>query len=111
MTVRQKVDQTDLQPPLPSTATTLEGIEFHPNDDVWPVGGLTRSERMKFGIFDRLSRRMVHRLKWALTISLQNKSFSHSSNLHNQFFLFYRVVLRGSDTVHDRIELSHILSF
>ncbi|MCA1444088.1 site-specific integrase [Ensifer sp. IC4062] len=66
---------------------------------------------MKFGIFDRLSRRMVHRLKWGLTISLQNKSFSHSSNLHNQFFLFYRLVLRDADTIHHRIELSHILTF
>lgn len=111
MTLRQKVDPSDLEPALPFAATTLEGVEFDPRGDVWPVGGLTRSERMKFGIFDRLSRRMVHRLKWTLTISLQNKSFSHSSNLHNQFFLFYRLALRDSDTVHDRIELSHILTF
>ncbi|UIJ81941.1 site-specific integrase [Rhizobium leguminosarum] len=50
-------------------------------------------------------------MKWTLNISLQNKSFSHSSNLHNQFFLFYRLVLRDDDTIHDRIELSHILTF
>nr|WP_276574128.1 site-specific integrase [Ensifer sp. IC4062] len=111
MILREEVDPSDLLPPLPSTARTLEGVEFDPRGDIWPVGGLTRSERMKFGIFDRLSRRMVHRLKWGLTISLQNKSFSHSSNLHNQFFLFYRLVLRDADTIHHRIELSHILTF
>ncbi len=111
MILRRKDDPSDLQPPLPSTATTLEGIEFDPRDDVWPVGGLTRSERLKFSIFNRLSNRVVHCLKWALTISLQNNSFSHSSNQHNQFFLFYRLVLRDADTIHDRIELSHILTF
>lgn len=111
MMLREKVDPSDLHPPLPSTATTLEGVEFDPREDDWDVEALAGAMIFKFGIFDRLSRRMVHHLKWAMTISLQNKSYSHSMSQYYRFRSFYKLVLEQADIVHERIELPHILTF
>lgn len=111
MILQEEIDPSELQPPLPSTATTLEGVEFDPREDDWNVGGLTMNLRLKFGIFERLSKAMIHRLKWMILLSLQNKSFSHAKNLHYHFAVLYRLVLNHADTTHQRIELSHILTF
>jgi integrase len=111
MTLRQIADPFDLQPPLPATARTLDGVRFDPPDDDWAIDALVRKQRLRFGEFDRLSKTMVHRLKWAILLSLQNKSFSHARNLHYHFAVFYRSVLSRTDSVHQRIELSHVLTF
>lgn len=106
-----KIEPSELVPPLPSTATTLDGIVFDPRQDDWHVGGLIRPHRIGFGIFSWLSKTVVHRLKWAILLSLQKKSFGHSMNLHYHFKGFYQSVLQHTDNAHHRVELSHILTF
>ncbi len=80
MRLRQKVDPSDLQPPLPATATTLEGVEFDPRKEIGM--SRTRSESaIEFGNLERLSVAMIHGLKWTILPRCQNKSFSHARNL------------------------------
>lgn len=110
MILRQENDPSDLQPPLPLMAMTFEGVAFYPSEDEWAIEGLTRAALIKFGTFPRLSKKMIHRLKWMLSLSLQNKSLSHAKNLHFHFTNFYRSIPDSADTIH-KIELSHILTF
>lgn len=111
MTLHEDIGRNDMVPPLPSAAKTQDDVDFDPRTDTWSVDGLTRKGRMKFGNFESLSKTLIHRLKWAILLSLQNKSFSHANNLLDQFNFFYRSVLKDASTVHQRIELSHILTF
>lgn len=111
MTFRQKVDPSDLQPPLPLKATTFEGVDFHPQMEDWDVGGLVGSLRLTFSDFASLSREMVHRLKWGLLICLQNQSSSYASNKYYRFKSFYRSVLAQHDVVHHQVELPEVLSY
>lgn len=111
MNLNQETDPSELQPPLPSTAKTYDGVEFDPRANIWAVGGLTRQQRLKFDVFSRLTQAVVHRLKWSLLYILQNNSFSHAVNLHYQFLIFYRAVFQNSPSTHGQIELPHLLTF
>ena len=106
-----EMDPSKLIPPLPSAVTTHDGVVFDPRQDDWRVGSLATKARIRFDVFDRLSSRMVHCLKWGLIIALQNTSCSHAVNLYARFKAFYRSVIEATDTIHDEIELSHILTY
>ncbi|MDX0442749.1 site-specific integrase [Sinorhizobium medicae] len=109
--VTARIETSEPEPPLPSTATTFDGIVFDPRQDIWELRTLSRQRLIRFDIFDRLSNTVVHRLKWAMLLYLQNKSIGHSINLHDKFKAFYLSVLQNSETIHHRVELSHILTF
>lgn len=111
MILREQASPSELEPPLPSIATTFDGVEFDPHQDDWNVGGLGGNLRIRFDTFDQLSLAMVHRLKWAFLLAVQNKSSSHAANQYYRFKAFYRSVLARAATILDQIELSHVLTY
>lgn len=111
MTSKLGISSTATLPCLPNHATTYDGIEFDPSADIWPLNGLTKKLRLRFDEFEFLSNAIIQRLKWAILLKLQNKSFSHARNLHYHFEAFYRATFRRYVSLCDRIELQHILSY
>lgn len=111
MRVRDDVTRSNPTPPLPAEVTTPEGVVFDPHLAQWQIGGLTSSQTMKFDEFDRLATNIVMRLKWVMSLRLQEVSFAHAKNLFSGFVTFYRSVLVKSNSLCESIELSHILTF
>ncbi|MBB4585581.1 integrase [Rhizobium leguminosarum] len=98
-------------PPLPSSATTREGVIFDPREDHWPLRGIAGVDAMKFSEFKDATATFVVRLKWTMLTHLQNKSYSHVFNLFNTFKFFYRTVPRAPNSVYEQVDLAAVLTF
>lgn len=104
------VENYDL-PALPEKALTLDGFEFAPRLDVWPLKALVMSLTFNFAKFESMSPRTKQKFKLGLCWQLEHSSFSHAMNLYHRLGAFYAAIIAPKGEIYDTIVLSDILAY